>query len=55
MLDIACPRALGLATPTALMAGSGVAARRGIPIKDAEALEVAHSVTAVAFDWAARG
>lgn len=50
VLVIACPCALGLATPTALVAGNGAAAQAGILIQDAEALERARAVDVVVFD-----
>ena len=50
VLVIACPCALGLATPAAIMAGTGAAARAGILIRDAAALEQARRVTTVALD-----
>ena len=50
VLVVACPCALGLATPTAIIAGIGTAARRGILFKDSDALEATASVTTVLYD-----
>ena len=50
VLVIACPCALGLATPTAIMTGTGAAARAGILIRDVDTLERAPRITAVVFD-----